>query len=75
MKGKTMPPFVAIVGALGGVAAIGWAVKKVRAVRAELVRIRDNQAEWANRARYGEPQSIPVKTLRRDPVTGAYRPG
>lgn len=70
-----MAPLVAIVGALGGVAVVGWTVKKVRMVKAQLERIRADQADWASRARHGHPQPVPVKTLRRDPVTGAYRPG
>ncbi len=74
MKGKTMPTLIAFLGALGGVAATGWAVKKIRVIRAHIERMRDDQAEWAHRAAFGQPQPIPVRTLRRDPVTGAYRP-
>jgi len=62
-----MPPLIAIAGALGGVAALRWALKGVRKINAELdeLRARRLSDEASNR---GAP------TLRRDPATGAYRP-
>ncbi len=52
--------------ALGGAAAIHWVVKEVRRINEEL----DN----AKRATVKIPRARPLPTLRRDPVTGEYRP-
>jgi len=63
-----MPPLVAFAGALGGLAVVRWAYRTAKRVNEEL--------EAARRARLAEtdrPGEIP--TLRRDPTTGAYRPG
>lgn len=63
-----MPPFIAFAGVLGGLAVIRWAYKTAVRVNQEL--------EEARLARLAEAaQSSEIKTLRRDPVTGAYRPG
>lgn len=63
-----MPPFIAFAGVLGGLAVIRWAYKAALRVNQELEEQR--LARVAEAARSGE-----IKTLRRDPVTGAYRPG
>jgi hypothetical protein len=63
-----MPPFIAFAGVLGGLAAVRWAYKTALRVNAELERARLSRMADALR-----PTEIP--TLRRDPVTGAYRPG
>ena len=63
-----MPPLIAFAGALGGLAVVRWAYRTVQRVNREL--------EEARLARVTEtvgPGEIP--TLRRDPDTGAYRPG
>lgn len=63
-----MPPFIAFAGVLGGLAVIRWAYKAALRVNQELEEQR--LAHVAEAASTGE-----IKTLRRDPVTGAYRPG
>jgi hypothetical protein len=63
-----MPPFIAFAGVLGGLAMIRWAYRTAVRVNEEL--------EEARLARLAEAaRSSEIKTLRRDPVTGAYRPG
>jgi hypothetical protein len=65
---RPMPPLIAFAGALGGLAVIRWAYRTALRVNREL--------EEARRSRVAEtvrPSEIP--TLRRDPTTGAYRPG
>jgi len=53
---------------LGGLAMIRWAFRTAVRVNQEL--------EEARLARLAEAaRSSEIKTLRRDPVTGAYRPG
>jgi hypothetical protein len=63
-----MPPLIAFAGALGGLAIIRWAYRAACRVNQELEEAR--LARVAEAARSGE-----IQTLRRDPVTGAYRPG
>jgi hypothetical protein len=63
-----MPPFITFAGVLGGLAAVRWAYKTALRVNAELER-----ARLSRMADFPLPTEIP--TLRRDPVTGAYRPG
>ena len=63
-----MPPFIAFAGMLGGLAVVRWAYKTAMRVNQELEEAR--LARVAETTRVGE-----IKTLRRDPVTGAYRPG
>ena len=63
-----MPPFVAFAGILGGLAVVRWAYKTAMRVNQELEEMR--LARVAEAA-----QGNDIKTLRRDPVTGAYRPG
>jgi hypothetical protein len=67
-KDQPMPPFIAFAGVLGGLAVIRWAYKAALRVNQELEEQR--LARLAESARSSE-----IKTLRRDPVTGAYRPG
>ena len=63
-----MPPLIAIAGALGGLAVVRWAYRTALKVNREL--------EEARRARVAEAaRSSDIPTLRRDPNTGAYRPG
>jgi hypothetical protein len=63
-----MPPFIAFAGVLGGLAVIRWAYRTAQRVNQELEEMRHSRV--AEAARTSE-----IKTLRRDPVTGAYRPG
>jgi hypothetical protein len=67
-KDRPMPPFVAFAGALGGLAVVRWAYKTALKINKELEEAR--LARVAEAARSGD-----IPTLRRDPVTGAYRPG
>ena len=62
-----MPPLIAFAGALGGLAVVRWAYKTAVRINREL--------EEARLARVDEVQTGEIPTLRRDPVTGAYRPG
>ena len=64
-----MPPLVAFAGALGGLAVIRWAYRTALRVSQELEEARlERGATEAARSRE-------IPTLRRDPTTGAYRPG
>ena len=63
-----MPPLIAFAGALGGLAVVRWAYKTAVRINRELEEARLTRVAEAARA-----NEIP--TLRRDPVTGAYRPG
>jgi hypothetical protein len=63
-----MPPFVAFAGMLGGLAVVRWAYKTAQKINHELEEARLSRLAEAARA-------SEIKTLRRDPVTGAYRPG
>jgi hypothetical protein len=65
-KDRPMPPLIAFAGALGGLAVVRWAYRTAVRVNRELEEARS--ARLADR-----PGDIP--TLRRDPNTGAYRPG
>ena len=61
-------PIVAIAGALGSLAVVRWAYRTALKVNREL--------EAARMARVAEAaRSHDIPTLRRDPSTGAYRPG
>ena len=62
-----MPPLIAFAGALGGLAVVRWAYKTAVRINREL--------EEARLARVAEAWTADIPTLRRDPVTGAYRPG
>ena len=62
-----MPSFIAFAGVVGGLAVVRWAYRTALRVSQEL--------EEARLARVAETaRSTEIKTLRRDPVTGAYRP-
>ena len=63
-----MPPFIAFAGVLGGIAVVRWAYKTAQKINQELEEMRVSRVAEATR-------SSEIKTLRRDPVTGAYRPG
>jgi hypothetical protein len=63
-----MPPLIAFAGALGGLAVVRWAYRTAVRINREL--------DEARRARVAEAaQCGDIPTLRRDPHTGAYRPG
>ncbi len=63
-----MPPLIAFAGALGSLAVVRWAYRTAKRVNREL-----EEARLARVAEQVSPNEIP--TLRRDPATGAYRPG
>ena len=63
-----MPALIAFAGVLGGLAVVRWAYKTAQRVNQEL-----EEARLARMAETMKTSEIP--TLRRDPVTGAYRPG
>ena len=63
-----MPPFVAFAGVLGGLAVVRWAYKTALRINQELEEMRLSRV--AEAASMGD-----IQTLKRDPVTGAYRPG
>jgi hypothetical protein len=67
LKDRSMPPFVAFAGALGGLAVMRWAYKTAVRINRELQDIRLERISE-------EPETREFPTLRRDPVTGAYRP-
>ena len=62
-----MPALIAFAGVLGGLAVVRWAYKTAQRVNQEL--------EEARLARIESMRTSEIPTLRRDPVTGAYRPG
>jgi hypothetical protein len=65
---RPMPPLVVFAGALGGLAVVRWAYRTALRVNREL--------DEARRMRVAETaRSHDIPTLRRDPATGAYRPG
>lgn len=63
-----LPPLiVATIGAIGAIAAIKWLAKEARRINAELhPEMFEPAVEQAGRERVGN--------LRRDPVSGVYRP-
>ena len=63
-----MPALIAFASVLGGLAVVRWAYKTAQRVNQEL-----EEARLARMAENMRTSEIP--TLRRDPVTGAYRPG
>ena len=65
---RPMPPLIALAGALGSLAVVRWAYRTAKRVNREL--------EEARLARVAETVCLnDIPTLRRDPTTGAYRPG
>jgi hypothetical protein len=68
MKERPMPPFIAFAGALGGLAVVRWAYRTAIRINEEI--------EDARRRQLAETRPAgDIPTLRRDPATGAYRPG
>ena len=67
-KDRAMPPLVAIAGALGSAAVFRWAYRTAKKINHEL-----EEARLARVTERAEPAD--VQTLRRDPATGAFRPG
>jgi hypothetical protein len=67
-KDRPMPPLIAFAGALGGLAVVRWAYRTALRVNRELEEARLSRVADAAR-------SHEIPTLRRDPNTGAYRPG
>jgi hypothetical protein len=67
-KDRLMPPLIAFAGTLGGLAVVRWAYRTIQRVNREL-----EEARLARAAEAASSGEIP--TLRRDPDTGAYRPG
>jgi hypothetical protein len=65
---RPMPPLIAFAGALGGLAVVRWAYRTAQRVNRELEEARLRRVAEAAR-------SNDIPTLRRDPNTGAYRPG
>ncbi len=63
-----MPPLIAFAGALGGLAVVRWAYRTALRVNRELEEARLSRINETARSRE-------IPTLRRDPITGAYRPG
>ena len=63
-----MPPFFAFAGVLGGLAVVRWAYKTAQRINHELEEARLSRMAQAE-------QTVDIPTLRRDPATGAYRPG
>jgi hypothetical protein len=63
-----MPPFVVVaLGAVGGTMLVRWALREARRINHEL--------EEARLAKVRESaRDERIRTLRRDPVTGVYRP-
>jgi hypothetical protein len=67
-KGSTMPPLIAWgVGILGGAALVRRVIREVTRINREL-----EEARFAHATKNMRTERIP--TLRRDPVTGTYRP-
>ena len=64
-----MPPLIAFAGALGGLAVVRWAYRTA-------LQGQQGIGRGPPRARVAEAaRSHEIPTLRRDPNTGAYRPG
>ncbi len=62
-----MPPLIlTVAAAAGAVALVRWGLRQAQRVNDELDRLRS--------ARMAEARVAPIRRLRRDPVTGAYRP-
>ena len=64
-----MPPLIVAAGVLGGAALARWVWRTARTVKSELEEMRLSQMAESNH------QQAEIPTLRRDPQTGAYRPG
>ncbi len=63
-----MPPLIVVaLGALGGTVLVRWALREVQRINHELEEARLAKVREGRR-------DDQVRTLRRDPVTGVYRP-
>jgi len=63
-----MPPLVVVaLGAFGGAVLVRWALREARRINHEL-----QEARFAKVHETASDER--VQTLRRDPVTGVYRP-
>ena len=63
-----MPPLVVVaLGALGGTMLVRWALREAQRINHELEEARLARVREGRRDEH-------VPTLRRDPVTGVYRP-
>ncbi|HET6839204.1 MAG TPA: hypothetical protein VFH41_05650 [Bradyrhizobium sp.] len=67
-----MPPLIAFAGALGSLAAVRWAYRMAVRINKEVEEARLARAAEAAKS---AAKSSEIPTLRRDPATGAYRPG
>ena len=67
-KDRPIPPLLAFAAVLAGLAVVRWAYKTAVRINQELEEARLSRVAETTRA-------SEIKTLRRDPVTGAYRPG
>jgi hypothetical protein len=67
-RDRQMSPLVALAGALGSATIVRWAYRTAKRINHEL-----DEARQARMAEQAGATEIP--TLRRDPATGAYRPG
>jgi hypothetical protein len=63
-----MPPLIVVaLGALGGTVLVRWALREAQRINHELEEARFAKVREA-------PPDERMQTLRRDPVTGIYRP-
>jgi hypothetical protein len=63
-----MPPLIVVaLGALGGTVLVRWALREAQRINHELEEARLAKVREGTRGDH-------VRTLRRDPVTGVYRP-
>jgi len=63
-----MPPLIVLAfGALGGAVLVRWAMREAQRINQEL------EEAWLARVPEGRRDER-MQTLRRDPVTGVYRP-
>ena len=63
-----MPPLIVIAfGALGGAVLVRWAMSEAQRINEELEEARFAKVRESARDEH-------IQTLRRDPVTGVYRP-
>lgn len=69
IQGLRMPPLIVVaLGALGGTVLVRWALREAQRINREL-----EEARFA-KVREAAPDQRRIQTLRRDPVTGVYRP-
>jgi hypothetical protein len=64
-----MPPVFAVaLGLMGGAALVRWCVKETQRIQADI-------ADQHRRGAVDAVERSSLPTLKRDPVTGEYRPG